>query len=370
MALSGYLQGIKGITLPLVKNSFNISYENQGILVLMIYLVSVAASIGVGIIINRWGLRRNLFLAYLFMMITMGAFFRAGSFPFAAGLILLFQTGLSSYDLGLNSLGVKTFTVKSSLMLNLQHFFFGLGSIIAPLAAGQIASRMSGDWRFIYVFSLLPVFLFFFSVFAVPPGKTQKTGAAGLGYWQVMKQPLVLRFGIILGISGIVESATVNWGALYLQDLYGFDPEITGARFVSAFFVLFTLARLFGGFFTEKFGPFRVLLFAAAAIPAILAAGFLLGPLSLWVLPATGIVAGLLWPTMLSASMGIFKENAQRVLNNLVVISLAVNGINMFLMGLINRFIGAAWGYRSSLVISLLFLFLLARLYRTVRRKA
>ena len=42
---------------------------------------------------------------------------------------------------------------------------------------------------------------------------------------------MVWIFSITIGFMEVVEFGTTNWGALYLQDVYGLDPRTVGATF-------------------------------------------------------------------------------------------------------------------------------------------
>ena len=41
----------------------------------------------------------------------------------------------------------------------------------------------------------------------------------------ILKNPMVWIFSITIGFMEVVEFGTTNWGALYLQDVYGLDLE-------------------------------------------------------------------------------------------------------------------------------------------------
>jgi fucose permease len=159
----------------------------------------------------------------------------------------------------------------------------------------------------------------------------------------------------------------VNWSALYLQDVYGLDPSASGAVFVSVFFILYTASRLVSGFFIEKAGYMNSLLLAALGIVLLFIGGFALGERGIRILPVTGAFIAVIWPSMLAVSVRVFKVRAQAVSGVIIVIAFTLSGVIQYGIGLTNRFAGAAWGYRSCLVYSLILLFLLYRLRRALR---
>lgn len=165
----------------------------------------------------------------------------------------------------------------------------------------------------------------------------------------------------------VIEFGAANWGGLYLKDVYGLDPSVTGASFVSLFYIQFTLARLFGGWIIEKVGYVRSLAIATSGAMITFLVGFMLGQSGIWILPTTGLFIGIMWPTMMAVAMRFFNTDAPIITAVIITVSGAVNGIFQFVIGLTNYFAGEAWGYRSCLVYAVICLFLLYTLSKRIR---
>jgi fucose permease len=389
MVLYGFIQTMRGVVFPLVKNDFAASYSRQGLLVFSISVMSVLSCMAAGVFLSRFGFKRSLLFGFAVVMAGMASFYfvpdgsRAliAGFWITAGMFLLIQMGLGFFEIGLNGIGLKTFTHKSALMMSLLHFFYGAGAVIGPAFAGFIAARPGMGWRHIYPLGLIPVGLMALLSLLLAPGRKAEKGSpenpsAGMnagapsgpgsyGFWSAMKDPVVWRFGFILGLAEVGEMGISNWGGLYLQDVYGLDPKTTGAAFVSLFYILYTAARLLGGFVIEKAGYLRSLLAAVAAILVLLCAGFSLGRNGIWLLPLTGLFLAILYPTLLAVSAGFFRERAQTAGSAIIVISFSFNGLIQYGIGLVNRFIGPAWGYRSCMLYILVLGILLYRFKRS-----
>jgi fucose permease len=375
---------MKGVVFPLLKNEFNASYNEQGLLVALVSLVAILFCVTAGMFTGCFGLKKALILGFCLAGLGMASFYFASGFWLAAGMYLVIQSGLSFFEISLNGLGVRIFTVKSALMINLLHFFYGVGAIAGPWFAGFITNRPGMNWRLIYPTALVPVFVMFAITLCIGfPGEPSKgrqahpVGGAGgkefsdagrVPFWTAIKQPMVWIFGLILGLAGAIEGGSVNWSALYLQDVYGLDPSVSGAVFVSTFFILYTASRLVSGFFIEKAGYMNSLFLAALGIVLLFIGGFALGERGIRILPVTGAFIAVIWPSMLAVSIGVFKTKAQAVNGAIIAVAFTLNGIIQYGIGLTNRLMGAAWGYRSCLVYSLILLFLLYRLRRTLRR--
>jgi fucose permease len=384
MILYGFVQSMRGVIYPLMKNDFAVSYSQQGFLMGLLSFVSVTACAVAGVFLNHFGFRKAIALGFVAVMGGMGAF---GLIPFAGfGLVsvmfIVIQWGLGFFEIGLNGLGSKTFTRKSALMMSLLHFFYGVGAILGPAFAGIVVNSPRLNWRFVYPIGLIPMLIMaLVSFFAAPGEKAAEKTEPGIkkteperryGFWSAMKDPMVWRFGFIMGLTSAGESGTSNWSGLYLHDVYGYDPRTTIAFFLSSFYVLYTLSRLFGGFIIEKAGYIKSLCAASAAVIILFALGFILGRNGIWVLPFTGLFLAILWPTILAVGIGIFGKRAQTANSAIIVIAFSLGGIIQFLIGLVNRFAGEAWGYRSCLIYLIamgICLWRLARLLR-VRRAA
>ena len=371
MFVFGFLDNIKGVTYPLIKSEFSISYEQQGVMVSILSLGYVLFCIVGGILIGSCGVKKTFLLGFVFMALGLVAVFFMNGFLFIAGSLFVIAAAFGLFEVSTNALATQIFTSKAALLMNLMHFFYGAGSSLSPLAAGFIAAAFS--WRNAYFFSVSMVLLFFLpSLFTRFPQeqKTDREKAKKTSFFTALKTPMVWVFSVVLGLMVGVELCSSNWAGLYFQDVFNLDPKTTGAAFISGFYILFTISRLLSGFAIEKLGYLRSLFIAAFASVFILALGFALGPKGIYVLPALGFFSAIFWPTVLAVAMVYFKEDAPVMTSAIIVIAGAINGGIQFLMGLTNRLAGPAWGYRSAVLYALLAAASLLVLRRRLRRPA
>ncbi len=380
MALYGFIQTMRGVIYPIIKSHYGVSYSEQGLLVFLIQAVMVFSCVVSGIFLSRAGFRKTIFLGFGVAALGMIFFRFAGAYWTAAGFILLIQLGLGFFEIGINGIGARTFTKNSALMMNLLHFFYGVGATFGPWFGGFAANNPALGWRNIYLVSLIPAgVMLALTAFLLPAGAGKSSEKAAVDSagdsggtspekkyslrWAVSNR-LVWRVAVCLGLVGVVEYGATNWSGLYLLDVFGEDPKTTGAAFVSVYFLLFTVSRLVSGFVTEKIGYLRSVFFGVAAAVIILVTGFALGRGGIWLLPVSGLFLGVAFPTILAMTIGFFGKGAQSAVSVIIVISFSLNGVIQFLIGLINRFIGEAWGYRSGVLFGIVLLVLLTRLRR------
>jgi len=369
MFLFGLIENVKGVTYPLIKSNFGISYEHQGIMVSVLSLSYVLFCIVGGILIGHWGVKKTFAMGSILMLIGLaGAFFLPGFLPVASALFAV-SAAFGLFEVSTNALATQIFTIRAALFFNLMHFFYGAGSSLSPLAAGYVAAAL--DWRKIYLFSIPFVFVFFTpSVFARFP-KTEEAGNAGIkkaSFFTALKTPMVWVFAVALGIMVGVELCSPNWAGLYFQDVYNLSAETRGAVFVSNFYIFFTVSRFLSGFIIEKIGYLRYLFTATFAAIFIFVAGFILGGNGIYVLPALGFFVAIYWPTLLAAAMVYFRQDSAVMTSAIIVIAGLINSCIQFLIGLTNRLLGPAWGYRSALLYAVLVIAALLVLVRLQKR--
>ena len=109
-------------------------------------------------------------------------------------------------------------------------------------------------------------------------------------FTRALKHPVIWLFCLMLGLMEVIEFGAANWGGLYLKDVYGLDPRIIGASFVSLFYILFTAARLLGGLVIERVGYLRSLALALIGTAVIFLVGFAAGHGGIWVPTADWII--------------------------------------------------------------------------------
>jgi len=367
MALIGFMNSIKGVSFPLMRNGFNVSYNDMGLMNALIFVIAVCSCIVSGIYMNRSGLKKTVIAALLLLMLGAGSLYFSTGLWMAMGFYFMLQAGICFFEVSLNGTGVRIFTVRPGLMMNLLHFFFGLGAIGGPRFIGFMVNRYDMSWQEVYPLTLVPIFsLLIGSLMIRFPGKVETTASQqqGPSFWAMLKEPMVWHFGLILGIASSIEGCSIAWSGLYLLDVHGLDPSTFGAAFVSSFFMLYTLSRLLSGFVIEKTGYMRSIFVSGLLIIIILITAFSLGRRGVYLLPVVGFFIAVMWPIAVAISIGVFKERAQTASSAIVAIAFTLNGAIQYGVGLTNRFVGAAWGYRSCVIYSIILgvlLFLLLR---------
>jgi fucose permease len=364
MFLFGFLENIKGVSYPLIKTEFGVSYDEQGKMISLLSFGYTFFCVVAGFMLARFGVKKVYILGFLCVLAGLSSIYFMPGFWTAAFSLLLVFASFGLFEISVNGLAAQLFTKKAALFMSILHFFYGLGAMVSPRLAGMLTKQDAFGWRHMYLFSIpLALILFIPAAIIKFPPLREASSAASHVPQQEPRKPLTFTgalrdgwvwiFGLTLGFMMGIEMVTGNWGGLYFQDVYGMDPRTRGAAFVSAFFVLFTLSRLVSGFLIEKIGYMRSIIGAVICVVLIFAAGFALGGRGIYVLPALGFFIAILWPTFMAVAIGRFGSDAAVKTSAVIAIGGLTNAAMQLAIGYINRYMGAAYGYRSALVFSL-----------------
>jgi fucose permease len=122
---------------------------------------------------------------------------------------------------------------------------------------------------------------------------------------------------------------------------------------------VFTLSRLVCGLFVEKIGYMRTLLGVSFIILVVFCVGFFLGEKGIFVLPSLGLFIALLWPTVMAVAIQCFGKDAPVFSSAMIAIGGLINTVVQYMVGLTNKVFGSACGYRSTVVYTVLLIFVL-----------
>ncbi|MFY9423696.1 MAG: MFS transporter, partial [Bacillota bacterium] len=157
MFLFGLIESIKGVSLPLVKSEFGVSYDSQGGLVSLSSFGYVAFCLVASLFLQRFGLKKSMLVGYFLVCAGAAVATVVPSFWMASLTFIMINAGFGFLEVATNALGTVAFTSKAALLMGLLHFFYGFGSIVGPKAAGLLTSSLSFSWRQVYITTIVPV---------------------------------------------------------------------------------------------------------------------------------------------------------------------------------------------------------------------
>lgn len=202
----------------------------------------IAGSYLGGIAYDRLPAHRLLGVTLVILAVASGLIPVSRSLEILLSVMLLSGFASGILDVGCNTLILWTHKEKAGPFLNGLHFFFGVGSLIAPLLVGQILPR-TGDILWVYlVFSILCLPTAAWVWFLPDPPKQAHKKETTTAIFPLA--PVTLMVVMFLFYVGL-ELGFGNWIYTYTVTL-GLGDITAAANLNGAFWGAFTLGRLLG----------------------------------------------------------------------------------------------------------------------------
>lgn len=334
--------GIRGILVPNFIDSFGVTDGQIGMLFTATTFFSVFA-IYFG---SQWGERFGLKKIILISQLLNGVLFLAVSqiqsyTLFVIGYSLI-QFCVSLLIISLNTMATVIQVRYPAILVNLVHFFFGLGLTFSQRAGGELVSR-GYDW--VDLFQLVGVLFFVTSAltfFMREPNAV--TGAARVQLSALPHKAYLALLALGVGFYVASELQTANWIVYYLKTIYSFAEDKAG-EISAVFFGLFTIGRLLGGVIAEKLGYVRSVVVFTACASVLYIGGMLLGKAGLYLIAGSGFFYSLVFPMVtiiLARDFGQFRATA------IALVSTAGNLMTLItslLIGGVTDWVGIGTGY-------------------------
>ena len=363
MVIFGFIENIKGAIIPSIQETFQVSYASIGV---MLFLSSsgylVATFVG-GIAGDRVGQKWVIAAGYTFILIAAAGMLIASSFPVVVIMMFLIGLGFGCLEVGVNSLGARIFVRNSALMMNLTHFFYGVGSMAGPeyTARMLLGGRPFGQ---VYAFAGIVVLIVFTLLLVAKfPTAAERQAESKRALSDIFRDTKVWLFVGSLSLLVAVEIGTGNWLISYLKGAYGMDAE-QGARYLSLFFLFFTLGRLFGGYIVERVGYLRTLIGFGIAVLVLDAGGFAIGVNGVILFSLTGFFISIMYPTYMAMIMKEFRTGTGSVMGFVITGVAAANMVINVIVGQTSDLLGVAAGFGSLMLFMLIALALMVLLNR------
>ncbi len=331
-------ESTKGNFIPFFMEEFNISNSTIS---LILSINTVGAIIGSFVAGQLCETRGHKFVYIVGSVISTIAVLIA---PFTRSVFTLalfnfmFGLGRSCIAIGVDSMVPALSVGFESILMNITHFMYGMGSFAGQSAVGVLLSRSIG-WRSIYLYLLIFfVIATIISLIVKMPNvqiKSEKTYKKEDFY----KNPYVYMLIIALTFGLISESVVLTWFISYMRGTYGLDPA-GAAKYASVYFLLFALGRLLGGFVLNKTGNIKGLAASLAISAVFIITGLQTRSNGLILIAISGLFMSITFPTMMVIISSVFNQNSSYAIGFIVTISNILNVIMFNVIGALNDILG------------------------------
>lgn len=337
MLTIAFTSGIRGLLVPNFMNSFHVESAEIGILFSLTTGVSVLGAFFTAPLCQKYGYKLTIFLGLIINVIAYFLTSLTNDFMlFCLGYCFL-TLGVTLAVTSLNTV-ITVFKVSfQAVLVNMIHFFFGLGVTISQKFGGDLVS-LGYDWHdffrgmsFIYLAAIVVV------LFTSYPYVNQ-TSVAG-GYLQIPRLRHLLLLCAALGLYVSAELQTGNWMINYLNKVYGYNESKAGI-YAAIFFGTFSIGRFFGGFIAEKLGYVKSVSIFLSLACIFYITGLLLGEKGLMIIACSGIFFSLVFPTVTLYVSNLYPHHKAQAISLVSTICNFLSLVSSFLIGFLNDWIG------------------------------
>jgi MFS family permease len=241
--------------IPYAKDRLGVDEGALGLLLLCLGAGSIITMPLAGALAARFGCRLMIWVASLLICVSLPFLATVASVPALVIALLLFGAAIGAVDVVVN---IQAVIVEKASGRAMMSGFHGLWSVGGFVGAGGVSGLLwAGVSPLVAVLCVIVVIvglLLAFGKHLLPYGSEAKDGPLF-----VFPKGMVLFIGFLCFIVFLAEGSMLDWSAVFLTSLRGFDFSQAGLGY-SLFSVAMTIGRLNGDRVVHKFGGKKILI--------------------------------------------------------------------------------------------------------------
>jgi FHS family glucose/mannose:H+ symporter-like MFS transporter len=252
MSFIGMSRTFLGTALPAIRSSFDLNILQAGTLTALLQLgFSIAVLVG-GPISDIFKKQSVLLLGCLLIGINLILFGFSEWFWINLFGITLIGIGGGLIESSSNPLLIQFFPGRESMVLNLHHFFFALGSLTGPLIMGAVLVRAI-PWQWAYAgFGLFALSIFLFLLLQKSSASRKKSSFETKQIKSLLGEKTFLLLFFVTFFNSGVQNGITFWMVTFLKDVKGL-PISLASYSLFTFFACLALGRLFSSYLITRF---------------------------------------------------------------------------------------------------------------------
>ncbi len=335
--LFGISENVRGPAIPKIQDDFKIGEAQLGLLLALNSLGFLLACTYTSVLANKIGIKATATLAFVAMALSGVCLFASTSFSYLVASFFFLYIGNGMLEIALAIIAAQIFKNHTGTMMNLSHFFYGLGSTLAPvMAASLMGWEVAGGelgWRYMYMLvlslSILPIIPTLLARFSK---EDEDEGEEKTSFQKLVKDRVAWMIVLILTFGSTAELATASWLVNYYVHVFDWSIE-DASKVLSLFFFFFMLARLFLGPVTDKMGYARSILLFSLISGVCGIVGIILGNHGAFAIALAGAGIAPIYPTI----MALLAKRYKKGTGTAIAFSVSIMGIGSVIF---NLFIG------------------------------
>lgn len=340
MILFSISDNVIGALIPTFKSEFSLNNTQISSLIAISSLGYIIFGYIGGIICSKYGYKILTIFGYSLLTL---AFFMGTRVHSYVSLIIVFfiiNSGIGTLTILESTVIPIVFISMQAVIMNLTHFFYGLGSSFSQKITGTLIAKGT-DWRSIYLYlALFCTFSFIMTLFAKFPTVSISKSKDNVSKSKIFKNKLIYLYIIAIGTYVAAETNTGKWLINYIMNNFNGFTEANSSNYTFIFFAVFSVGRLLGGFVVEKFGYFKTVIKSMIAAFLLFTAGILLKEKGLFLISLSGLFFSIVYPTVVLTINSVFKKNTAYITGIIIPLASVVTMIIGFLFGYMNDKLG------------------------------
>jgi MFS family permease len=334
----GLSENVRGPAIPRMQSDLDINEFEVGLLLAINALGYLIACSYTAPLARKIGLKAALMISLSVIAISGVTICYSANYAMLAISFFIMYLANGMLEITLGILSADFFTKRMGTMLNIAHFFYGVGSIIGPIAsAGLMAVTLNGSslgWRYMYMIvlacALIPLLP---AIFGRLHGRNDEKIK---GEYKTYLHDVNLRCIIlILSLGCVAEMGIGGWLVNYMEKAGGFTAS-SSAFALTAFFAVFTLTRLVIGPIIDKLGFVKSLLLLCGFASGTLISGILItGRAGEVLIIISGIGIAPLYPTVFAVIAKLYREKIDTAITVTLTAMGTISMISNLLLGII-----------------------------------
>lgn len=339
MLIMAIADSTKGILIPTFKEVFQVTDTTIGTFLLFGSLSYVASTYFGSILTEKLGQKHIIMLG----VSIAGLSFLATSFSQNFNHIMIgyvfITVGLAFMAIGMNTLIPLVKVTYLGLLMNLLHFFYGVGSTLTQRVTGYLVFE-GISWRLIFAayFGLFAINLI---VYAFVKAPKDESASSGKEKGVIKDKTLLILFCASLGFYVAAEMQTANWLLNFLNQVMDMNVN-DGSFYIAFFFGIFSIGRLVGGFAVERIGYMKSVIGSMTVALVLYTTGLVLGESGLILISISGLFFAVSFPTMLLVIQKTFPQNGTYIAGIATMSASVTSMLVGYVMGVLNDVIGPA----------------------------
>ncbi len=369
--LFGFSDNLKGATFPVLLDDLSFNYAYGSTILLLSYFGFLIATLITGPLSDVAGKKVVIFLAIIFLLVGMLGYSFVSEVWMLALSMFIMGLGLGALEVGANLIIVDVHPEDKGRYLNLLAFFHGLGSMIAPLYAGQMLV-MGFSWRRVYQFGAGIAFLVLVYFLLAKYPRTSSTQKNKLDFKNLGKSVFSRQMIFFFASITLYVAAEIGVGAWLVEFLQKIKLQsISQSTFYLAlFFGTITAGRFMGSFFVSRIGYLKSLLYAGLLAAICVAIGIFSSAKLAILLPLSGFFYSIIFSTITAAVSELHQENQGTILGLLFTFAGLGGMLGPWIVGLASDWLGMQLGFALVLAFLILMNILFALLLKKERVNA